>query len=94
MGCGSQNRFWFCLLLLSLILGINRVRALERQELFKFGIEAGDEELQPGGDSSTELHLKGTFFFFNAQHQRVHVSPEPSPLTCNSYIYKIKFLIN
>lgn len=67
----SWNRFWVCSCLLSLSVW---TRALELEELFEFGEEAGDQRLQPGSDSTAELPLSGSLFFFSEAFDRVYVS--------------------
>ncbi|XP_058496707.1 nidogen-1-like [Solea solea] len=78
MSPGSRSRFWFCWFLLSLSLNLNLnlnlSSALDLQDLFEFGIEAGDKELHPGEDSTAELRLNGSLFFFSDQHQRVYIN--------------------
>ncbi|XP_069543616.1 nidogen-1-like, partial [Brachyistius frenatus] len=61
--------FWTCLLSLSV-----STRALELEELFEFGEEAGDQQLQPGSDSSAELLLNGPLMFFSETFNKVYIN--------------------
>ncbi|XP_020511653.1 nidogen-1-like [Labrus bergylta] len=63
---------WSCLQLLS--LGVLPTRALELEELFEFGEEAGDQLLPPGSDSTAELPLNGTLFFFGETFDKVYIN--------------------
>ncbi|XP_074552133.1 nidogen-1-like [Halichoeres trimaculatus] len=67
----SRSWTWFWLGLLS--LG-TLTRALELEELFEFGEEAGDQQLPPGSDSSAELPLNGTLFFFSQTFDKVYIN--------------------
>lgn len=58
-----------CLLTL-VVLG----RALELSDLFEFGTGAGDDRLQPGSDSTAELQLRTSAFFFSGEFDKVYVS--------------------
>lgn len=69
----SWSRLWVCSCLLSLSLW-TRTRALELEELFEFGEAAGDQRLQPGSDSTAELPLSGSLFFFSETFDKVYVS--------------------
>lgn len=60
-----------CSCLLSLAV---RTRTLELDQLFEFGEDAGDLQLPPDSDSSAELPLNGSLFFFGKTFDRVHVS--------------------
>ncbi|XP_040001081.1 nidogen-1-like isoform X2 [Xiphias gladius] len=68
-GSRSWLRVWSCLLSLSVL-----TRALELEELFKFGEEAGDLQLLPGSDSTAELPLVGSLFFFGETFDRVYIN--------------------
>ncbi|KAM7394805.1 hypothetical protein PAMP_021585 [Pampus punctatissimus] len=61
--------FWSCWLSLSVW-----TRALELQELFEFGEEAGDQQLPPGSDSTAELLLSGSMFMFNDKVDKVYIN--------------------
>ncbi|CAJ1052781.1 LOW QUALITY PROTEIN: nidogen-1-like [Xyrichtys novacula] len=65
----SWSWFWTCLLSLSVL-----TRALELEELFEFGEEVGDQQLPPGSDSSAELHLNETLFFFSNTFDKVYIN--------------------
>ena len=67
--------FWSCLLSLSVL-----THALELEELFEFGEEAGDQQLKPGSDSTAELPLNGSLYFFGDTFDKVYVSPTPRRL--------------
>lgn len=68
----SWSRLWLCCCcLLSLDVP---VRTLELDELFEFGAGAGDERLQPGSDSSAQLTLRGSLFYFSDGFDKVYVS--------------------
>lgn len=71
MSPGSWSWFWLwsCVLSLSVLS-----RALELEELFEYGEEAGDQQLQPGSDSTAELPLVGTLYFFSESFDKVYVS--------------------
>ncbi|XP_039665720.1 nidogen-1-like [Perca fluviatilis] len=58
-----------CLLSLGVL-----TRALELQELFEFGEEAGDLQLLPGSDSTAELPLNGSLFFFGDTFDKVYIN--------------------
>lgn len=60
---------WCCLLSLGVL-----TRSLELQDLFEFGEEAGDQQLRPGSDSTAELLLNGSVWFFGQSLDRVYVS--------------------
>ncbi|XP_026179796.1 nidogen-1-like [Mastacembelus armatus] len=60
---------WGCLLSLSFW-----TRALELEELFEFGEEAGDLQLQPGSDSTAALGLNGSVSFFGQSFDQVHIN--------------------
>ncbi|XP_037621658.1 nidogen-1-like [Sebastes umbrosus] len=60
---------WSCLLSLSVW-----TRALELEELFEFGEEAGDRRLLPGSDSTAELPLNGSMFFFGDTFDKVYIN--------------------
>ncbi|XP_070778426.1 nidogen-1-like [Enoplosus armatus] len=60
---------WSCLLSLSVL-----TRALELEELFEFGEEAGDQQLQPGSDSTAELPLNGSVFLFGEAFDKVYIN--------------------
>uniref|UniRef100_UPI0037E7E23F nidogen-1-like n=1 Tax=Semicossyphus pulcher TaxID=241346 RepID=UPI0037E7E23F len=61
--------FWPCLLSLSVL-----TRALELEELFEFGEEAGDRQLLPGSDSTAEMPLNGSLFFFSETFDKVYIN--------------------
>ncbi|KAI9518855.1 hypothetical protein NQZ68_033976 [Dissostichus eleginoides] len=61
--------FWSCLLSLSVL-----THALELEELFEFGEEAGDQQLKPGSDSTAELPLNGSLYFFGDTFHKVYFS--------------------
>uniref|UniRef100_A0A8C4HNC4 Nidogen 1b n=1 Tax=Dicentrarchus labrax TaxID=13489 RepID=A0A8C4HNC4_DICLA len=71
MSPGSRSWWWFWSCLLSLSVPS---RTLELQELFKFGEEAGDQQLQPGSDSTAELPLNGSVFFFSQTFDKVYIN--------------------
>ncbi|XP_040891311.1 nidogen-1-like [Toxotes jaculatrix] len=71
MGPGSRSWSWVWCCLLS--LGV-LTRALELEELFEFGEEAGDQQLSPGSDSSTALPLNASLFFFDETFDRVYIN--------------------
>ncbi|XP_076585706.1 nidogen-1-like [Chaetodon auriga] len=60
---------WTCLLSLSVF-----TRTLELEELFEFGEDAGDQQLQPGSDSAAELPLNGSLFFFGETFDKVYIN--------------------
>ncbi|XP_068582888.1 nidogen-1-like [Cebidichthys violaceus] len=60
---------WSCLLSLAALS-----RALELEELFEFGEEAGDQQLLPGSDSTAELPLNGSLFFFGDTFDKVYIN--------------------
>nr|XP_033480923.1 nidogen-1-like [Epinephelus lanceolatus] len=60
---------WSCLLSLGVV-----TRALDLEELFEFGGEAGDEQLLPGSDSTAELALNGSLFFFGDTFDKVYIN--------------------
>uniref|UniRef100_A0A8C5NE07 Nidogen-1-like n=1 Tax=Gouania willdenowi TaxID=441366 RepID=A0A8C5NE07_GOUWI len=60
---------WCCMLSLS---AVNQ--ALELNELFEFGEEAGDVQLQPGTDSTAELELNSSLFLFSETFNRVYIN--------------------
>nr|XP_046232520.1 nidogen-1-like [Scatophagus argus] len=60
---------WSCLLSLSV-----PTRTLEPADLFEFGEEAGDQQLQAGSDSTAELHLNGSLFFFSETFDKVYIN--------------------
>ncbi|XP_068444754.1 nidogen-1-like [Clinocottus analis] len=66
-----RSWFWVWSCLLSLCAS---TRALELEDLFEFGEEAGDQQLQPGSDSTAELPLNGSLFFFGDTFDRVHIN--------------------
>ncbi|XP_037327749.2 nidogen-1-like [Pungitius pungitius] len=49
-------------------------RSLELGELFPFGAESGDQQLPPGSDSTAELPLRGSVFFFQRACDRVYIN--------------------
>ncbi|KAE8300659.1 Nidogen-1 [Larimichthys crocea] len=71
MSPGSWSWFWLwsCVLSLSVLS-----RALELEELFEYGEEAGDQQLQPGSDSTAELPLVGTLYFFSESFDKVYIN--------------------
>lgn len=71
MSPGSRSWWWVWSCLLS--LGV-WTRALELEELFEFGEEAGDQQLQPGSDSTAELPLSEPLFLFSGSFDRVHIN--------------------
>lgn len=71
MSPGSWSWLWVWSCLLSLSVW---TRALELEELFGFGEEAGDQQLQPGSDSSAGLQLNGSVLFFSDSFDKVYVS--------------------
>lgn len=60
---------WCCLL-----APVALSRALELSDLFQFGAGAGDARLQPGSDSTAELSLHTSVFYFGAKFDKVYVS--------------------
>lgn len=68
-GSWSLLRVWCCLLSLGVLS-----RALELDELFEFGEDAGDLQLLPGSDSTTELPLNQSLMFFGKTFDKVYVS--------------------
>ncbi|XP_045902230.1 nidogen-1-like [Micropterus dolomieu] len=68
-GFRSWSRVWSCLLSLSVL-----TRALELEELFEFGEGAGDQQLQPGSDSTAELRLNASLFFFSGTFDKVYIN--------------------
>ncbi|KAI4832472.1 hypothetical protein KUCAC02_015439 [Chaenocephalus aceratus] len=60
---------WSCLLSLSVL-----THALELEELFEFGEEAGDQQLKPGSDSTAELPLNGSLYFFGDTFHKVYIN--------------------
>ncbi|XP_028272016.1 nidogen-1-like [Parambassis ranga] len=60
---------WSCMLSLSVW-----TRALEFEELFEFGEEAGDHELQPGSDATAELYLNQSLLFFSEAFDKVYIN--------------------
>ncbi|XP_054865985.1 nidogen-1-like isoform X2 [Amphiprion ocellaris] len=71
MSPGSRSCWWVCWFLLSPVL---LSRALELEELFQFGEEAGDLQLPPGSDSTVELPLNRSVLFFSEESSRVHIN--------------------
>ncbi|XP_070683739.1 nidogen-1-like [Pempheris klunzingeri] len=71
MSPGSRSWLWVCSCLLSLAAVS---RALELEELFDFGDEAGDRQLPPGSDSTEELRLDGSVMFFSETSDRLHIN--------------------
>ncbi|XP_059186825.1 nidogen-1-like [Centropristis striata] len=69
--CRSRSWFWVCWSLLSLAAGS---RALDLEELFQFGEEAGDQLLPPGSDSTAELPLNGSLFLFSETFSKVYIN--------------------
>ncbi|XP_029009403.1 nidogen-1-like [Betta splendens] len=59
---------WCCLLSLAVLTW-----SLELQDLFEFGEEAGDQKLRPGPDSTVELLLNGSVWFFGQSLDKVYV---------------------
>uniref|UniRef100_A0A3Q1IY26 Uncharacterized protein n=1 Tax=Anabas testudineus TaxID=64144 RepID=A0A3Q1IY26_ANATE len=49
-------------------------RALELHDLFEFGEEAGDLQLPPGSDSTAELRLNGSVWFFGKTLDSVYIN--------------------
>ncbi|KAM9313558.1 nidogen-1-like, partial [Pholidichthys leucotaenia] len=68
-GSWSRVRACSCLLALSVFWS----RAVELEELFEFGEGAGDRQLPAGSDSTAELRLDHSVFFFEENHHRVSV---------------------
>ncbi|KAM9857042.1 nidogen-1-like [Aulostomus maculatus] len=68
---GSRRWLWFwaCWLSLGAL-----TRALELEELFEFGEEAGDSLLEPGVDSTAELPLDGSLFLFGESFNKVYIN--------------------
>ncbi|KAM8878100.1 nidogen-1-like [Spinachia spinachia] len=66
-----RSWLWVCCALLS---PRDPTRALELRELFAFGAEAGDQQLPPGSDSTAELPLRGSLFFFHKAFDRVYIN--------------------
>ncbi|XP_029312925.1 LOW QUALITY PROTEIN: nidogen-1-like [Cottoperca gobio] len=66
-----RSWLWFCSCLLSLSV---LTRALELEQLFEFGEEAGDQQLHPGSDSTAELSLNGSLFFFGDTFDKVYIN--------------------
>ncbi|KAM4585394.1 nidogen-1-like [Odontesthes bonariensis] len=71
MGPGFRSCSWFWPYLLSLTV---LTRALELDELFEFGEEAGDQLLLPGSDSSAALPLKRSMLFFKGTYDKVYIN--------------------
>uniref|UniRef100_A0A671VDF2 Nidogen 1 n=1 Tax=Sparus aurata TaxID=8175 RepID=A0A671VDF2_SPAAU len=71
MSPGSWSWLWVWSCLLSLSVW---TRALELEELFEFGEEAGDQQLQPGSDSSAGLQLNGSVLFFSDSFDKVYIN--------------------
>ncbi|XP_041788948.1 nidogen-1-like [Chelmon rostratus] len=71
MSPGSRSWLWVwtCLLSLSVF-----ARALQLEELFEFGEDAGDQQLQPGSDSTAELPLNASLFFFGQTFDKVYIN--------------------
>uniref|UniRef100_A0A3Q1H4M7 Nidogen 1b n=1 Tax=Acanthochromis polyacanthus TaxID=80966 RepID=A0A3Q1H4M7_9TELE len=67
----SWSCWWFCWFLLSPVL---LTGALELEELFQFGEEAGDLQLAPGSDSTAELLLNRSVIFFSEESSKVHIN--------------------
>lgn len=63
---------WSCLWLWSSLVALSW--ALELRDLFQFGDGAGDERLQPGSDSTAELRLHTSVFYFGRKFEKVYVS--------------------
>nr|XP_057921344.1 nidogen-1-like [Doryrhamphus excisus] len=61
---------WSCVLSLSLL----RSRALELDQLFPFGEEAGDQQLKSGSDSTAELSLNGSLLLFSENFHKVYIN--------------------
>uniref|UniRef100_A0A7N6AK96 Nidogen 1b n=1 Tax=Anabas testudineus TaxID=64144 RepID=A0A7N6AK96_ANATE len=68
-GSRSLLRVWSCLMSLSVL-----TRALELHDLFEFGEEAGDLQLPPGSDSTAELRLNGSVWFFGKTLDSVYIN--------------------
>ncbi|XP_041839000.1 nidogen-1-like [Melanotaenia boesemani] len=71
MSPGSRSWSWFLPCIVSLIA---LSRALELEELFEFGEEAGDLQLSPGSDSSAALPLNRSMFFFTGTFDQVYIN--------------------
>ncbi|KAM8772103.1 nidogen-1-like [Acanthopagrus schlegelii] len=71
MSPGSRSWLWVWSCLLSLSVW---TRALELEELFEFGEEAGDQQLQPGSDSSAGLQLNRSVLFFSDSFDKVYIN--------------------
>ncbi|KAM3624046.1 uncharacterized protein V6R79_018475 [Siganus canaliculatus] len=71
MSPGSRTVLWVPSLLLCLSVV---TQALELKELFKFGEEAGDQQLQLGSDSTVEVALNDDLFFFSESYKNVYIN--------------------
>ncbi|KAM8841767.1 nidogen-1-like [Synchiropus picturatus] len=47
---------------------------LQINQLFRFGAEVGDQQLQPGSDSTAEVPLNGSLLMFREEHDRVFIN--------------------
>ncbi|KAM9792237.1 nidogen-1-like [Neosynchiropus ocellatus] len=47
---------------------------LQVDQLFRFGSEVGDQQLQSGSDSTAEVPLNGTLLMFGEEHDRVFIN--------------------
>ncbi|XP_054635650.1 nidogen-1-like [Dunckerocampus dactyliophorus] len=68
-------RFRFCLWSWSCVLSLSLLsRALELDQLFPFGEEAGDQQLKSGSDSTAELFLNGSLLLFSENFHKVYIN--------------------
>ncbi|XP_068178370.1 nidogen-1-like [Antennarius striatus] len=67
--CRSPLRVWWVLGSLAAL-----TRALQPEQMFRFGEEAGDQRLQPGTDSTAELRLNGSVLFFSRTFDTVYIN--------------------
>ncbi|XP_042243705.1 nidogen-1-like [Thunnus thynnus] len=69
-----MSRSWLCVWSCCWLSLSVWTRALELQQLFQFGEEAGDQQLPPGSDSTAELPLSGPLFLFSDTVDKVYIN--------------------
>ncbi|XP_076001609.1 nidogen-1-like [Genypterus blacodes] len=72
MSPGSRSWSWSCWLTLTVFTAA--MSCLELENLFKFGEEAGDQQLQPGTNSTEELELRGPLLFFKGSYDKLYIN--------------------
>ncbi|XP_076880934.1 nidogen-1 [Brachyhypopomus gauderio] len=63
-----------CVLWIHLLVLVVSVRGLSRSDLFDYGVEFGDQFLEPGTDVSQQIILEQSLYFFDGTFEEIYVN--------------------